>query len=555
MLNPPETVEWLPLDPEAAILDMPTGGYAKPFAGQPYGGAERPFGESVAAALQTTWLQMLLCVAAALPLVWPEMPPLTDLGGHLGRFAVQLNGGTSASLAQWYSFHWHVIPNLGADLLMQVLAPHIGLEAALKAIVIAIVVLQTAGLLMLAKIVHGHVPPTALLALPLVYGYPFQYGFINFSLCTALGTWALALWVHLDRPGLRLPRWLAFAPIACALWVCHFAGYALFCTFAAGVEFAGWRDRELSWRDAARRAAVPLSCLIVPCLMFAFWPHVAGAPGVTQGWFDWIGKLGMFVMALRDRWAVWDIASALALVGMIAWTWHSRSFSRHSGLVLAAVFAAAAFAILPKHVNGTSFVDMRLVPMILAIALVAVRPRQDCPRRIVETLALAALLFCGARFVGNAASLALYGTQFADDLAVLESMPRDAQLITLTLKPCVANEPWQRERRTHLAGYALARRHDFANDQWFAAGGQLLRVHNQAAGAFVGDPSETSSPTACRGKPAITDLVATVPQAVPYLWLIEDGIVRDFSGWTAIRKSAGSVLYTRLLPGAIADAE
>ena len=105
------------------------------------------------------------------------MPPLTDLGGHLGRFAVQIDAaqshGGSASLRHWYSFHWHIIPNLGTDLLMQALAPHVGLEPALKVIVIAVAVLQAAGFLMLARVVHGHLPPTALLALPLVYSYPF----------------------------------------------------------------------------------------------------------------------------------------------------------------------------------------------------------------------------------------------------------------------------------------------------------------------------------------------------------------------------------------------
>ncbi|MDP9056360.1 MAG: hypothetical protein M3N34_03360 [Pseudomonadota bacterium] len=549
MINASNPAEWLPLDHSATIPvpDHPAGILDQPHRPK-LAGQDRPARTALTAQLQATWLQILLCALAALPLLWPAMPPLTDLGGHLGRFAVQIdaaqiNGG-AASLRGWYSFHWHVIPNLGTDLLIQALAPQMGLEPALKAIVVIIVVLQAAGFLMLARLVHGHVPPTALLALPLVYSYPFEYGFLNFTLCTALATWALALWIHLDQAGLRLRRWLVFVPIACALWVCHLSGWALFCLFAAGVEFGRWRTRDLSWREVGLRSALPLSCLLLPSLMFLFGRQVNGAPGVTAGWFDIIDKLGMIVMALRDRWGIWDVASALALLGMIGWTWFSQRFSRHSGLVLGAMIAAVAFVLVPKHVNGTSFVDMRLVPMILAVALLAVRPRQAYPR-MAHTLAVAALVFVGARFAGNAVSMVLYDRQFAQDLTVLNSMPRDAQLVSLTVKPCLSGDPWARERRTHLAGYALARRHDYANDQWFAEGGQLLRVHNPAMGTFIGDPSQTTYTTACRGKPGVDEIVARVPQAVPYLWLIEDGVARYYPGWAPIRKSPGSVLYGR----------
>ena len=495
--------------------------------------------------LQQDWLQLALCLLTALPLLYPHLPPLTDLGGHLGRFAVQIDGGASASLRQWYDFHWALIPNLGTDVLMQLLAPALGLEPALRTIVIAIVVVQTAGVLVLARVVHGTLPPTALLALPLAYGYPFQYGFLNFALCMALGTCALAAWIALGRSGRWRARWLGFAVGSCLLWACHLEGWALFCVLAGADELARWRLKGLAWQDACLRASLSLSCLLGPVILQLALPTAASEQGRTEGFFDVVAKLGMIIMVVRDRWGVWDVLSALLLVAAIGWTWRSRWFETDKGLALGAVLLWVAFALAPKHINGTSFVDMRMVPMTFTVALVAVRPRRHCPPRVREALALAALAFYGARMAGTGAAMVLWDRQFTQDLAVLDSVPVNAGLVSLTLKPCLHWDPWQHERRTHFAGYALARRHAFANDQWDAPGAQLLRVHNPAAGQFARDPSQTASPTPCRGRPAAPWLVGQVPRAIRYLWIIEDGLPRPYAGWRPIRQSAGSVLYRR----------
>ena len=66
----------------------------------------------------------------ALPLLWPDVPPLLDLPGHMGRYRVQLDLATSPDLQQYFGFHWQVIGNLGVDLLVELLAPLIGLETA-----------------------------------------------------------------------------------------------------------------------------------------------------------------------------------------------------------------------------------------------------------------------------------------------------------------------------------------------------------------------------------------------------------------------------------------
>ena len=109
---------------------------------------------------QTRWFVVAAALIACIPLIYPQIPPIVDLPGHMGRYRVQLDRGTYPWLSDWYRFDWSLIGNLGIDLLIEPLAPLIGLEPAVKLIVMTIPMLTVAGLLLIAREVHGRVPPT-----------------------------------------------------------------------------------------------------------------------------------------------------------------------------------------------------------------------------------------------------------------------------------------------------------------------------------------------------------------------------------------------------------
>ena len=106
---------------------------------------------------QTRWFVALAALAATIPLLWPTVPPLVDLPGHMGRYRVQLAIGSNPWLGEWYDFHWQLIGNLGIDLLVIPLAKLFGLELAVKLIVMAIPALIVTGLLWIAQIGRAHV--------------------------------------------------------------------------------------------------------------------------------------------------------------------------------------------------------------------------------------------------------------------------------------------------------------------------------------------------------------------------------------------------------------
>ena len=91
------------------------------------------------------WALLAFMLLATVPLLWPDIPPLVDLPGHMGRYRVQLDFAGSPELQQFYRFEWALIGNLGVDLLVIPLSKIVGLEMAVKLIVITIPPMTTAG--------------------------------------------------------------------------------------------------------------------------------------------------------------------------------------------------------------------------------------------------------------------------------------------------------------------------------------------------------------------------------------------------------------------------
>src|SRR5205085_12217282 len=108
--------------------------------------------------------------------------------------------------------------------------------------------------------------------------------------------------------------------------------------------------------------------------------------------------------------------------------------------VFSAIILAFAFVILPRIVFGSAYADMRLVPYLFAVGLLAIRFRAAPHGTTAHVLALAGLIFFATRTAANTISLG----QAADDqrakLQALEVVSEGARVITLTGLPC--SEYW-----------------------------------------------------------------------------------------------------------------
>ena len=507
-----------------------------------------------AAELPRPWWESRLCLALVVlatmvPLLYPAVPPLVDLFGHMGRYRVELDLGQSRWLQQYYDYHWAAIGNLGVDVLVIPLGKLFGLEAAVKMIVLAIPPLTAIGFLWVASEVHGRIPPTAFFALPFIYGYPFLFGFVNFALSVALAFLAFGLWLRLGRLNRTALRGWLFVPISLIVFFAHTYGWGLLGLMCFSADAVRLHDKGRPWWRAAIEAALHTSVMALPIIVMLVWRSETHG-GQTIDWFDWKVKWRWIYSALRDRWKWFDIGALVAPALVFLYTIANRIFGRSltlsRNLAFSAIVLAVSFAIIPRIVFGSAYADMRLVPYLMAVALLAIRFRGTSARTSAQVLAVLGLLFFGTRTAANTVSLGMAGADQRALLHAIDFMPEGARVITLTGMTCA--EYWPPLRNSHLGAMVIVRRDGFSNDQWLLEGVNLLDLKYRAAGYFAADPSQLVRPNLCHDPlhRTIDESLAALPRNdFDFVWLIDVPRYDPqlVQGLQLVWRGPGSVLY------------
>ena len=493
-----------------------------------------------------SWPVLALVVAAmTLPLLYPQIPPLVDLFGHMGRYRVELDLGQSPWLQRYFDYHWAAIGNLGVDVLVLLLGPLLGLEPAVKLIVIAIAPLTAVGFLWVAREVHGRIPPTAFFALPFIFGYPYLFGFVNFTLSVALAFLAFGLWLRLGRLDRTTLRGWLFVPISVLVFFCHTYGWGLLGLLCFSADAVRLHDRGRSWFQAGLEAAMHTSVMALPVIIMLIWRSEAHG-GLTMGWFEWEIKWRWIYSALRDRWGFFDMAS-LAFAGLIfLYAIVSRKLTLSRNLAFSAIVLAISFIIIPRIVFGSAYADARLIPYLMAVALLAIRFRGATDARLAHFIAMLGLIFFAMRIAGNTASLALASEDQQAKLAALDYMPTGSRVASFFGLKC--EEWWALPRNSHLGAMVIERRQGFSNDQWMMEGMNLLDLKYTDPGSFAYDPSEVVRPNNCHDglHLQIDQALLQVPRdKFDFIWTIDAPPYHQdaVAGLQPVWRGPGSVLY------------
>jgi hypothetical protein len=489
---------------------------------------------------------MVLAIAlATVPLLYPPIPPLIDLLGHMGRYRVELDGGRSPWLQQYYAFHWAPIGNLGVDLLVRLIAPLLGLEPAVKLVVVAIPALTVAGLLWVAREVHGRIPPTAYFAIPFVYGHPFLYGFVNFALSMALAFLAFGLWLRLGRLRRTRLRAALFVPISLIVYFAHAFGWGVLGLMCVSAEAMRRKEHGATWARATLDAALAASVMALPLFIMLAWRSGTHTGG-TARWFDLQAKLAWIQTALRDRWRWLDVASVFAAALVLIEAVRSRWLSFARELAFPGLVLLAIFFLLPGLIFESAYADMRLVPYIFITLLIAVRLKPEVPRSYTTGMAVLATAFIAARLTANTVSLAIAGDDQQAKSAAVSHVPEGARVAAFVQLRC--GGPWALPRNSHIGSLVIVRRQGFSNDQWPTEALNVMAIKYRAPGDFSGDATQMVLPDGCHDgvHRTIDQALASFPRAdFDYVWLVDPPAFdpRLLTGLEPVWVGAGTTLY------------
>jgi hypothetical protein len=331
-----------------------------------------------------------LALLAVLPLWIPEFPVGNDLPEHAAQLqlftAMHAPGFPYLAL---FHINWFT-PYLLGYMLVYVLAPLIGVIAALKSVISAALILLVLATGQLIAELDGD-ERLALLVIPSLYGGVFLWGFLNFLVGAPIGLYFLVCFLRwLKTPTVR--RGILVA----AVLVISFFAHVLICAFF-GLIAVLWIWPYTRTMRGALRACLPL-LPVIPLVLLWVWQNsssaqVAHSPIVFATLRSHLWYVRMFLLGWNSRFSYLPIMvlCALPLVG-----YGLRRDLRYWIPLICALFVTL-FA--PYSLMGTAYISFRFAMFLFPMYALVFEPKAREPWRIkacVTVLVLAVLVWAGA---------------------------------------------------------------------------------------------------------------------------------------------------------------
>ncbi|GHC85866.1 hypothetical protein [Novosphingobium pokkalii] len=479
---------------------------------------------------------LLICF----PFFLVDVPPLIDVPGHMGAAAIEA-AGPDSPLGKYLGWKWVFTLNIGGDVLMKVLGEPLGVLAAGWWSTVIATALFAGGCLATVRVVNPRGGHGAAWALMWVFSFPLLTGFLNYILGTGVSLCAFAAAVALERrPRDRAGLLVVAQPLA---MLCHAIGGLLLAVLVAANAFGrevdalpqGWwrpsRWRSViathDWKAAAMRLVVLCWPLLATVLTIVLWKLFSPAPARSLNTWRWDQKGIWLGITLRDQ-SFWldtittAAAYLLLLVGPLLggrWNWQ-RGLPGLCVLIL--------YVIIPSDINGSAFVDVRLLPPAMML-LLGLQDWSGARRRVALGVAYVGLVLLGLRTVVTTASFVDYADDYRQQLSALEHIEPGSRILTFVEHSCL-EESWRNTRRDHLASLASVYRQAWVNDNWAVPGLHMVVPRFRPARNFAADPSEFVWSRRCAAGRlrSIDSALRFAPvERVDYVWLIDTGLPRN----------------------------
>ena len=470
------------------------------------------------------WFAVLVCALLIAPFFFVTIPPLTDVPGHMGGSAAAAYAASDPAFARLMSFQWHLVPNLGADLIVSVLRRIVGITGAYWLVAALIPPLLATGILMISWILNPRGAAAIGWALLFIYCFPFNYGFVNYMLGVALSLIGLAAWMLLDhRPRSReAATWIA-VPL---LFLFHVVAGCLFVLFVGSREFDLLR-RQGRLRVLPRRIRPLLSSILIILLWRLSTQSFAGKNAI-----NFKAKLNSLVMLLRDQNFLLDVGTLIAALAVFVIGWR-KGARPHRAVVPAILFLILLFIAIPNSLSSSEYADERLLPLIPMLAFAT----QDWSRvdvRLARLVAISGMTLLVVRLGFTLAGFIAYDARFSAEIAALDDVPDHSRVLILNAQDCNARLNWRSDRLGHLGDLAIVYRRSWTNSEWDIDGIHLLHVQYRPSKIYYHDPSQYVWPSSCgnvaKHRPTMHDALPMIPfDGIDYLWLLNASLPSGYS--------------------------
>lgn len=334
------------------------------------------------------WLFLLACLLCGLPVWLPQVPPMVDLPQHAAQISMFLNlGKPDFPFSNEFELHWFTPYLLGYSLIA-LFTPLLGIVAACKLIVwlaLATFALATRYLLRRA----GADPYWAWLTFPVLYGFTYQWGLLNFMMAAPLGIFFLGyIWKQSIEPDWRVS--LLIAAMLYLLFFAHALILGLFWLIAA----AYWASIANGMRDFFRRAwpLLALSPAVLGWFYMALKHPVVNTPiewdlswfNTIDGYYDLLaawndqgetgfGRVNGFLprlLGLRPDWMVTVFGLLLFALPLLAGARIARLLTRMVPLLC----LVPVLMLLPSYLFGNVYTSQRFTLLAMPLFLLLLNP-------------------------------------------------------------------------------------------------------------------------------------------------------------------------------------
>jgi hypothetical protein len=328
-----------------------------------------------------------LVLLALLPAMLLRYPQSADYLNHLVRLHV-LASQADDPVRALYRPEWHLMPNLGFDLVGLAFAQILPIGAAAKAVWFLSVVGLAVAVWFVARVLHGRTQITLLLAVPCLLCLPVTAGFVGFTLGLAAALAAIGLWF---RMGAKVtPTTLVVMNlVGAAILILHQAAFD-----ALAVTIVALHSLQKPWRPVAiiRRAATVALGFALPAVLLQFMEK----PALTVGGpvFTIVGKIGLLPELAFTANTIADTVGTLAIVLGLYLVLRPGGGRCDGRLAPVLLFWLGLLMIMPREVGRATAIDMRLVvfPGLLLIAGLSAGTMSQARSNALVVLAMVAVI-------------------------------------------------------------------------------------------------------------------------------------------------------------------